>query len=130
MNLNRLHRVALGQETHRGCGKTFYALQCAIGAMEVGHDPIVIVLPVYRWLNHVIPMLKEALTDRGYHYHQTGKDTLMVRPTIRFVFITKARGWQRALIGTPDTTAVIHLWRTKLMKRKERDGTSTIPRSQ
>ncbi len=70
-DLDRLHKVAewdrvpnVRPSIHRGGGVTYYDCHLVVGAVELGEEHILCVLPELRWWSHVVPMLSKIFFER------------------------------------------------------------------
>lgn len=62
-DIDRLHKVALGELQRRGCGKTYLDCHHVAAAIEVGEKDIVCIIPYNSWKHHIFPMLLEVLDE-------------------------------------------------------------------
>ncbi len=65
-DIERLHKVALGELRGRGVGKTYKLCCDVISALHLDEKSIAVILPKPQWVEHVRPMLKELLQENGF----------------------------------------------------------------
>ena len=65
-DLDRLHKVALGEINERGCGKTYLACHELCSVVEIGQvNHILAKIKYHRDITFILPMLTEVMQERG-----------------------------------------------------------------
>lgn len=62
-DIDRLHKVVLGELRGRGCGKTVALCHCIAGAIESGETEVDVVVPQHRWMGDTKSVLWDILDE-------------------------------------------------------------------
>jgi len=79
-DLDRLHEVAKWDRVPgvrpfvpRGGGVTYYDCHLVAGVVSLGEEAVACVVPEYRWLAHVLPMMREVFQEAGLPFKRTSQ---------------------------------------------------------
>lgn len=87
-DIDRLHKVALGEVKGRGCGKTFLKCHELAGLVETGFEgTMALVVPYMRYFKHIYPMMVEVFKEHSIKLRVTRQHTLEGNG-FKFVFIS------------------------------------------
>jgi hypothetical protein len=102
LDIDRLHRVALDPLPGRQEGQTTLDCHTVAGLIELDETEITVLLPVMRWLNHVLPMLLCILQEHGIRcVHREGLYRLRIGTDvlIRFMSLPSAGSHTQMLLN-------------------------------
>ena len=98
MDIDRLHRVSLGEDTGPGAGKTYAGLQDMLAAFELGEELIVLLIPemkLSRWLSRE---MQKVCQERGYTLKRQRINEYSINEQCR-VLLLPDFGLDRKLMG-------------------------------
>lgn len=88
-DLNRLHRVALGENSGRKSGETYYYCHLVAGVVELGNKEVIIKIPSLKSGNYIKPMLEEVLKNHKLNIiKKSNRECWLLANGARLIFET------------------------------------------